>query len=169
MRPLWFVLAVVACSRETALKQACEEREQPDACEVLAARYAYGDGVPKDGARAVDYATRASEICKRPGADRAKCALVRTTSAIPVDPPPASVSSPTLSIVLFADGRTTADGAAVSNDDALRALARSRVAASADMRAVISADKDVPHGRVVQVLEALKQSGITKIAFSVSP
>jgi len=38
-----------------------------------------------------------------------------------------------------------------------------------DLRAVIRADKTVEHGRVIHVLDLLKQAGIAKIAFAVTP
>ena len=36
-------------------------------------------------------------------------------------------------------------------------------------RAVIKADAAVPHGRVIHVLDLLKQAGVAKIAFGVTP
>jgi biopolymer transport protein ExbD len=65
--------------------------------------------------------------------------------------------------------RTIANGEAVADDAALLAAAKKRVAESPDTRAVIRADKSVPHGRVIAVLDTLKQAGISKIAFGVSP
>jgi biopolymer transport protein ExbD len=169
MRPVWILVTLVACSRERALIEACDGREEPDACQVLSARYAYGDGLPKDPARAITYAARARELCARPGVDASKCSLVRGAVPLTVDPQaPVAVASAVLDIVVFADGKTTADGTVV-DDDALRAIARVRVTANPDFRAVVRADKDALHGRVVQILDALKQAGVTKIAFAVGP
>jgi biopolymer transport protein ExbD len=39
---------------------------------------------------------------------------------------------------------------------------------SPDLRAVIRADASVTHGRVIRVLDLLKQAGISKIAFGVA-
>ena len=38
-----------------------------------------------------------------------------------------------------------------------------------DKRAVIRADTSVQHGRVIRTLDLLKQAGISKIAFGVTP
>ena len=38
----------------------------------------------------------------------------------------------------------------------------------ADSQAIIAADGDVPHRRVVAVLDALEQRGFTRIAFSIT-
>ena len=48
-------------------------------------------------------------------------------------------------------------------------LARERRANSPDLRAVIHADTAISHGRVVRVMDLLKQGGIGKIAFGVTP
>jgi biopolymer transport protein ExbD len=37
------------------------------------------------------------------------------------------------------------------------------------MRVVIRADKKVEHGRVIRVLDILKQAGLAKFAFGVAP
>jgi len=42
-------------------------------------------------------------------------------------------------------------------------------AGNKEIRAVIRADKKVEHGRVIHVLDLLRQGGIAKIAFAVSP
>ena len=39
---------------------------------------------------------------------------------------------------------------------------------SPDLRAILRADASVPHGRVIRVLDLLKQAGVTKIAFGVA-
>lgn len=73
-----------------------------------------------------------------------------------------------LNVDLHADGTLVVNDARVPADDALLARAREAVAKSPDLRAVIRADGSVTHGRVVRVLDLLKQAGITKIAFGVS-
>jgi biopolymer transport protein ExbD len=73
------------------------------------------------------------------------------------------------SIVLAVDGRTIVDGRLVPNDDAVLALARDAQSQHADLRAVIKADSAVTHGRVIHVLDLLKQAHVAKIAFGVSP
>jgi biopolymer transport protein ExbD len=73
------------------------------------------------------------------------------------------------SIVMAADGRAFVDGKPIANDDAILALGRDAEQAHPDMRAVIKADAAVTHGRVIHVLDLLKQAHINKIAFGVSP
>jgi biopolymer transport protein ExbD len=48
-------------------------------------------------------------------------------------------------------------------------LAKAAKAKTADLRAVIRADRKVEHGRVIHVLDLLKRAGVAKIAFAVSP
>jgi biopolymer transport protein ExbD len=61
------------------------------------------------------------------------------------------------------------DGKNIPNDDAILQLARDASAAHADLRAVIKADAAVTHGRVIHVLDLLKQAKVNKIAFGVTP
>jgi biopolymer transport protein ExbD len=61
------------------------------------------------------------------------------------------------------------DSKRVVNDDAILPLARDAHARNNDLRAVIKADSSVPHGRVIHVLDLLKQGGVSKIAFGVTP
>ena len=46
---------------------------------------------------------------------------------------------------------------------------RARIPKACGMAAVIKADAQVPHGRVVHVMDTLKQVGIGRVAFGVSP
>jgi biopolymer transport protein ExbD len=73
------------------------------------------------------------------------------------------------SIILAADGRTVVDSQPIANDEAILQLARDAQARHLDLRAVIKADAAVTHGRVIHVLDLLKQAGVSKIAFGVSP
>jgi biopolymer transport protein ExbD len=148
------VLAVllVACGRDAAEK-ACLAGDA-DACDLLSARYA----------------TRTADLCAKPGAAAAACTRsFAAHSAVPLDlpaPPPDPAAAPKmLKVVLTADGRMLVDGAPI-DEDALRAKAAS---IGHDGRAVINADSAAPHGRVIHVLDILKQAGVTKIAFGVSP
>lgn len=67
------------------------------------------------------------------------------------------------------DGGLFVDSKPVAGDGALQALAKEAKAKNADIRATIRADKAVPHGQVMRVLDLLNQSGISKIAFAVAP
>lgn len=67
-----------------------------------------------------------------------------------------------------ANGDVFVDGVAVHADAELLALARQAIQRVPDLRAVIQADQAATHGRVIHVLDLLKQGGITKLAFAVS-
>ena len=92
---------------------------------------------------------------------------------VPLDLPKAATGTSDVqvvfSIVLAADGRAMVDSQAIPNDDAILQLAREAAAAHSDLRAVIKADASVTHGRVIHVLDLLKQAKVNKIAFGVTP
>ena len=94
------------------------------------------------------------------------------SQAIPLDLPKAA-SGPEIqvvfSVILAADGSTQIDSRTVPNDDAIFPAARDAHGKNAELRAVIKADSAVPHGRVIHVLDLLKQAGVAKIAFGVTP
>ena len=99
-------------------------------------------------------------------------AKIIVSQSVPLDLPKAATGTDVqvvFSIILAADGSTQVDSKRVPNDDAILALARDAHAHNADLRAVIKADSAVPHGRVIHVLDLLKQGGVSKIAFGVSP
>ncbi|HEY4016656.1 MAG TPA: biopolymer transporter ExbD [Polyangiaceae bacterium] len=92
---------------------------------------------------------------------------------VPLDLPKAATGTSDVqvvfSIILAADGRTMVDGKAVPSDDDILALARDAQGQHPDMRVVIKADAAVMHGRVIHVLDLLKQAHVSKIAFGVTP
>ncbi len=101
-------------------------------------------------------------------------AKIIVSQAIPLDLPKASSPSSSdvqiiFSVVLAADGTVQVDSKPIANDDALLPLAREAHTKNAELRAVIKADSAVPHGRVIHVLDLLKQAGVGKIAFGVTP
>lgn len=73
------------------------------------------------------------------------------------------------SVELTADGKTRVDSEAAADDEAIVPLAKQAKTKNKDLRAVIRADKKVEHGRVIHVLDLLRRSGISKIAFAVTP
>lgn len=94
------------------------------------------------------------------------------SQSVPLDLPKAASGTDVqqiFSVALAADGSTQVDSRAVPNDDAIFGLAREAHAKNAELRAVIKADTSVPHGRVIKVLDLLKQAQVSKIAFGVSP
>ena len=94
------------------------------------------------------------------------------SQSVPLDLPKAASGTDVqvvFSIELYANGDITVDQKKLPNDDALFALAKESHARNSDLRAVIKADGTVQHQRVIHVLDLLKQSGVTKIAFGVTP
>jgi biopolymer transport protein TolR len=92
---------------------------------------------------------------------------------VPLDLPKAATGTSDVqtvfSIVMAADGRAMVDGQAIPNDDAILQKARDAEQTHPDLRAVIKADAAVTHGRVIHVLDLLKQAHVNKIAFGVTP
>ena len=89
------------------------------------------------------------------------------TPAVPLDLPKATQSEEVqtvFAVVLPANGPALLDGAVVG-DDALKARAAVVMAKTPDARAVIQADRSVSHGRVMEILDALKAAGLTRVAF----
>ena len=72
-------------------------------------------------------------------------------------------------VELHSNGDLVVNGKKLPNDDAVLPLAKEELAKTPDLRAVIRADTTVQHGRVIRVLDLLKQGGVSKIAFGVSP
>ncbi len=94
------------------------------------------------------------------------------SQSVPLDLPKAASGTDVqvvFSIELYANGDITVDQKKLSNDDGLFALAKESHARNSDLRAVIKADGTVQHQRVIHVLDLLKQAGVTKIAFGVTP
>jgi biopolymer transport protein ExbD len=92
---------------------------------------------------------------------------------VPLDLPKAATGTSDLqvvfSIVMSADGRAIVDSSPIPSDDAILPMAREAQAQHPDLRAVIKADAAVTHGRVIHVLDLLKQAHVNKIAFGVTP
>lgn len=74
-----------------------------------------------------------------------------------------------LTIDVTADGQLSVDGESVKNDEALIALARAVVTVDPTRPAVIRADARATHGRVIRVLDLLRQAGVRNYAFGVTP
>jgi biopolymer transport protein ExbD len=94
------------------------------------------------------------------------------SQSVPLDLPKAASGTDVqvvFSIELYANGDITVDQKKLANDDALFALAKEGHAKNSDLRAVIKADGTVQHQRVIHVLDLLKQAGVSKIAFGVTP
>lgn len=71
-----------------------------------------------------------------------------------------------LNVTIAANGSLSlngkpADATMITNE------AKSALAQNPDLQAVIAADRDVPHGTVVQILDLIKTVGIKKFAISI--
>ena len=89
------------------------------------------------------------------------------SQALPLDLPKAATAGETqtmLTISVDADGVVSADGRVV-DDIALREVARAAQRGNVDVRAVIAASERVKHGRVMHVLDVLRELGLGKVAF----
>jgi biopolymer transport protein ExbD len=89
------------------------------------------------------------------------------SSALALDLPKAPTAGEVqlvLSVTIDASGKLAVDGVPVKDDAAVESAARKAITRQADVRAVIGADKSVPYGRVVAVLDLLKKSGVAKIS-----
>ena len=71
-----------------------------------------------------------------------------------------------LDISITSDGKVNLGGNFVE-DDAIKTVAAEEFQKNPDVQAIISADKDVPHGRVVGVLDIIKSTGVKKFAISI--
>ena len=72
----------------------------------------------------------------------------------------------TLSFAVDAKGALYLDGRPVERE-AARAAVRAAVARSADARALIGADRAVPHGEVVSLIDLVKSEGLAKFAIQI--
>jgi len=72
-----------------------------------------------------------------------------------------------LGVRIAVGGELFVDGKRVANLAELQAGAAHFAARASDGRAVLMADKDVVYGRIIDVMDALMQGGVTKIAFAV--
>lgn len=71
-----------------------------------------------------------------------------------------------LNLALTADGRINMNGSFV-DEAAVQKQAADEVAKNPDVQAIISADKDTPHGKVVGLLDVVKGVGVKKFAISI--
>lgn len=99
-------------------------------------------------------------------------AKIIVSQGMPMDLPKAASGEEVqnvFSVELTADGAARVDSTPVATDEEMAELARQAKARNKDMRVVIRADKKVEHGRVIRVLDILKQAGLSKFAFGVAP
>ena len=92
--------------------------------------------------------------------------------AIKVDLPKAASGSAetksTLSLTLMKDGALFLNGER-STDDQVTRFIGDTLPKTPDLQAVIAADKVVPHGDVVHVIDLVKRAGVRRFAINVDP
>ncbi len=71
-----------------------------------------------------------------------------------------------LSISIGTDGKVFLNGS-VASDEEIKAKASEQIQKNPEVQAIISADKDVPHGRVVSIIDLVKAAGVKKFAISI--
>ncbi len=99
-------------------------------------------------------------------------AKIIVSQSVPMDLPKAASGQnvqTVFAVQLHTNGEIFVDSKKLPNDDGVLALARESHAKNEDLRAVIQADQSVTHGRVIHILDLLKQAGVAKIAFGVTP
>jgi biopolymer transport protein ExbD len=90
--------------------------------------------------------------------------------AIEVDLPRAASGGetvgPTLAFAIDREGKLFVDGAPATDQGAREAV-RTALEKSPEARAIISADRAVSHGRVVELIDLVKGEGLTRFAIDV--
>lgn len=88
---------------------------------------------------------------------------------IPLDLPKAKTAGATqtvLNVAIDAQGGILANGAKVENDAALKSSAARALKDNPELRTVISASASASHGKVMHVLDTVRDAGITRVAFA---
>jgi len=99
-------------------------------------------------------------------------ARIIVSQSLPLDLPKAARGEDVqliFGVELHASGDTLVDGKKLPAEEGILPLAREAQAKNPELRAVIRADGTVPHSRVIRALDLLKQAGVSKIAFGVTP
>jgi biopolymer transport protein ExbD len=99
-------------------------------------------------------------------------AKIVVTPAVPMDLPRATHSEAVqtvFSVTIPLHGPTQVNGKPVADDAELTVVAHVAVHTDPETRAVIQADGDVSHRRVIHTLDLLKSAGIGKVAFGALP
>ena len=77
-----------------------------------------------------------------------------------------SMVESTLNVVVMPDGKLLLDGNQI-DEATLAATVRKERAANEKVQAVIAADKRVPYGEVVHVIDVVKTNGVTSFALNI--
>ena len=91
--------------------------------------------------------------------------------SIPVHVPKSYTASPTApasqSLVLTTQGDLYYRDLPITRDDLLKTL-KQDLSIHPDLKVVLSADGSTPHGQVVDILDLIRQAGVTQIALGVT-
>jgi len=94
-----------------------------------------------------------------------------STPSVPVNLPKALTSNPTApasqALVLNLRGEIFFQDKKIEREK-LKSILQEQAALNPDLRIVLSADALAPHGKVVELLDLVRQAGVTKIALGVS-
>lgn len=71
-----------------------------------------------------------------------------------------------LNVTLTADGKMLLNGKMASSEE-ITAFATETLLSRPDTQAIIAADKDVSHGRVMELIDVVKSAGIKKFAITI--
>lgn len=88
---------------------------------------------------------------------------------IPLDLPKAKTAGATqtvLNVSIDAQGGVLANGTKIESDAALKSEASRQLKQNPELRTVISASSAASHGKVMHVLDTVRDAGITKVAFA---
>ena len=90
--------------------------------------------------------------------------------SIPVDLPEAGTGEDivtTFAVTMTEDGNLYVDGAKTDEGKLKRKLALAHKE-NADVRVIIDADKAIPHGNVVHIIDLVRKQGVSKFAINIS-
>jgi len=91
---------------------------------------------------------------------------------VPMDLPRAASAGATqavLTVSLDEGGNVFTDGKPVTNDAELRRIATEANRRNPELRTVLQAAGNARHAKVLHVLDELRESGVTRIAFAAEP
>jgi biopolymer transport protein ExbD len=71
-----------------------------------------------------------------------------------------------LTVTITADGAVSLNGKP-SDESAISTYSKDLAGKNPEVQAIISADKDVTHGRVVTIIDAIKSAGVKKFAITI--
>lgn len=99
-------------------------------------------------------------------------ARIVVAPAVPMDLPQAATGQEVqvvFSVMLPLDGTLLVNGSPVADRRELTTRAAAALQENPEIRAVVHADGDVAHRQVLAAMDALRQAGMSRIAFGVAP